>query len=286
MRAQRIIFVGALALVWMALSGSSLAQYALGSVSSVTSETCPTSLGGHAADWVTTTSNGNILATVCYHADISCPETADLGVTYGVATPGVASNGMLVFVPSKFGTFTLPGNYKGELPYDLYHDNFQTVQFAFDNWWQLTGTSTGSLKVAGCRVATFLNFLYTTYFLTNPLNTTTAGMCAHSQSGGAGGLGYAMTYYGAEKVVIATGSSWNTDGTNCLTHEPIPGADASQPDQLTPEQVAWSRAQATAKASPFSRVEISQMRAVLSQEAAFVRCSRCGRAGDAGPGRR
>ena len=43
--------------------------------------------------------------------------------------------------------------------------------------------------------------------------------------------------YGAEKIVIATGSSWNTDGTNCLTHDPIPGADASQPDQLTPEQV-------------------------------------------------
>ncbi len=43
--------------------------------------------------------------------------------------------------------------------------------------------------------------------------------------------------YGADKVVIATGASWNTDGTNCLTHEPIPGADASLPDQLTPEQV-------------------------------------------------
>lgn len=43
--------------------------------------------------------------------------------------------------------------------------------------------------------------------------------------------------YGAEKVVIATGSHWNTDGTNCLTHDSIPGADASLPDQLTPEQV-------------------------------------------------
>lgn len=43
--------------------------------------------------------------------------------------------------------------------------------------------------------------------------------------------------YGAEKVVIATGSHWATDGENCLTHAPIPGADASQPEQLTPEQV-------------------------------------------------
>lgn len=43
--------------------------------------------------------------------------------------------------------------------------------------------------------------------------------------------------YGADKIVIATGASWNTDGNNCLSHEPIPGADASQADQLTPEQV-------------------------------------------------
>jgi dimethylamine/trimethylamine dehydrogenase len=43
--------------------------------------------------------------------------------------------------------------------------------------------------------------------------------------------------YGADKVVIATGSSWNTNGVNCLSHDVIPGADASRPDQLTPEQV-------------------------------------------------
>ena len=46
-----------------------------------------------------------------------------------------------------------------------------------------------------------------------------------------------MLNYGAEKVIIATGASWNTDGTNALTHEPIPGVDASRPDQVTPEQI-------------------------------------------------
>jgi dimethylamine/trimethylamine dehydrogenase len=43
--------------------------------------------------------------------------------------------------------------------------------------------------------------------------------------------------YGAEKIVVATGSNWNADGVNALTHEPIPGADASKDDQLTPEQI-------------------------------------------------
>ncbi|HEY3070232.1 MAG TPA: FAD-dependent oxidoreductase [Gaiellaceae bacterium] len=43
--------------------------------------------------------------------------------------------------------------------------------------------------------------------------------------------------YGAEIVVVATGSRWATDGVNFVTHDPIPGADASLQHVLTPEQV-------------------------------------------------
>src|SRR5262249_4913159 len=43
--------------------------------------------------------------------------------------------------------------------------------------------------------------------------------------------------YGAEIVIVATGASWATDGLNGYTHEAIPGADASQPWCLTPEQI-------------------------------------------------
>jgi dimethylamine/trimethylamine dehydrogenase len=43
--------------------------------------------------------------------------------------------------------------------------------------------------------------------------------------------------YGAEKVVIATGATWNTDGTNPLDHGPIEGIDASKENQLTPDQI-------------------------------------------------
>lgn len=43
--------------------------------------------------------------------------------------------------------------------------------------------------------------------------------------------------YGADLVVVATGSRWATDGLNFVTHEPIPGADASLPHCLTPEQL-------------------------------------------------
>lgn len=47
----------------------------------------------------------------------------------------------------------------------------------------------------------------------------------------------AVLDYGADLVVIATGSAWVGDGFNGTTHEPIPGADASLPHVLTPEQV-------------------------------------------------
>jgi dimethylamine/trimethylamine dehydrogenase len=43
--------------------------------------------------------------------------------------------------------------------------------------------------------------------------------------------------YGAEIVVVATGSHWALDGLNGTTHEPIPGADATRPNILTPEQI-------------------------------------------------
>ncbi len=43
--------------------------------------------------------------------------------------------------------------------------------------------------------------------------------------------------YGADKVVLATGSSWAKDGFNHVSMAPIPGVDASTAQFLTPEQV-------------------------------------------------
>jgi dimethylamine/trimethylamine dehydrogenase len=43
--------------------------------------------------------------------------------------------------------------------------------------------------------------------------------------------------YGAQIVVVATGSRWSGEGLQSATHEPIDGASASLPHILTPEQV-------------------------------------------------
>jgi dimethylamine/trimethylamine dehydrogenase len=47
----------------------------------------------------------------------------------------------------------------------------------------------------------------------------------------------AVREYGAEIVVVAAGARWAGDGVNFVTHEAIPGAEASLPHVLTPEQV-------------------------------------------------
>ena len=57
--------------------------------------------------------------------------------------------------------------------------------------------------------------------------------------------------YGAEIVVVATGSRWAGDGLNFVTHAPIQGADASLPHVLTPEQVMLE-----GKAPPGERVVV------------------------------
>jgi dimethylamine/trimethylamine dehydrogenase len=44
--------------------------------------------------------------------------------------------------------------------------------------------------------------------------------------------------YGADIVIVATGSRWSGDGNQAFTHQPIAGADASAAHVMTPEQVA------------------------------------------------
>lgn len=43
--------------------------------------------------------------------------------------------------------------------------------------------------------------------------------------------------YGAQIVIMATGSTWAGDGMNAVLHDHIAGADASRPDVATPEQL-------------------------------------------------
>jgi dimethylamine/trimethylamine dehydrogenase len=57
--------------------------------------------------------------------------------------------------------------------------------------------------------------------------------------------------YGAQIVIVATGAWWAGDGLSGVTRQPIPGADASLPHVLTPEQVMVQ-----GKRPPGSRVAV------------------------------
>jgi dimethylamine/trimethylamine dehydrogenase len=46
-----------------------------------------------------------------------------------------------------------------------------------------------------------------------------------------------VSEYGAEIVILATGSTWASDGLSGATMSALPGADAARPNQLTPEQI-------------------------------------------------
>lgn len=57
----------------------------------------------------------------------------------------------------------------------------------------------------------------------------------------------AVREYGAELVVLATGSRWSPDGTSALLHAPIPGALENSDLVLTPEQVVLGGRRPTGK---------------------------------------
>lgn len=74
--------------------------------------------------------------------------------------------------------------------------------------------------------------------------------CANVElAGGAALDADAVLDRGAPLTIVATGSTWVTDGLNGTTHDVIPGADASRGHALTPEQLMLE-----GKESPGERV--------------------------------
>src|SRR6267154_2343100 len=236
MRISNAIFVWITVLVAPLCCITASAQLPLGTVNGVISQTCPATVNAAPAGWVTATSGGSDLQALCYRATVSCPNMPDLGVTYGVASPVGTSKDTVAFVSASGGTITLPGNFKNEVPFDLFHFGFQTVQFAWDTQWQ-DGSTSGSLKTAACRVATCLNYVNTQYYQINPSNGPTAGMCAHSQSGGASGLAFSLTFYGAssfiDKAVFVSGPHYSDMVQGCSIPNAPPVNICSSQDGVT-----------------------------------------------------
>jgi hypothetical protein len=173
----------------------------LGSVKQVVSSTCP---------------SGFLAGMNCFSAQISCPDTADIGFTYGVEGPDVAEKGTIVFLEGGSGTSdTSSVEYSGK-----YLDaGFRIVQFVWDSPWGVTGntTSTG-IKVAACRPATFLNYVYQNLY-------SAGGMCAQGDSAGSGAAAYSLAWYGGanflDKVELLSGPVFGDIEEGCMVpHAP------------------------------------------------------------------
>ncbi len=130
--------------------------------------------------------SGFLLGMTCYQAQIACPSTASVGLTYGVENPTAALKGTIVFL----------GGSDGTLPYGVpdyagtyLASGFQVVQFAWDSAWEDTSTPSPSLQTAACRPATFLNYIATGIY-------RGGGMCVQGLSGGSAAVAYTLAWYG------------------------------------------------------------------------------------------
>lgn len=170
------------------------APLALGSIHSVTPlATCP---------------NGFHTGATCFSASVTCPNTVDLALTYGVV--GTDTTGTIVFFDG--GAGTSPGG-EQYIP-DYLNGGFQIVQAAFQTAWENTQSGSGvSIKTAACRTATFLNYVRQNIY-------SRGGMCAQGSSAGSGAIGYALAEYGAgsylDNVELLSGPVFGDIAKGCI----------------------------------------------------------------------
>ena len=165
---MKLIAIALLAL--FALCVGSVAQnnpLPMGSVSHVSSVTC-TSLFG---------------SSVCYHATVSCPNTANIGVMWGIR--GSGRKGTVVFLGGAGGTIPY-----GNTFYSQYAEaDLASIEVAWDSDWELAGPPyAANILNAACRPATLINYLHP--------QITQEPFCAQGASGGAAQLAYSLSWYG------------------------------------------------------------------------------------------
>lgn len=126
----------------------------------------------------------------CSTAIVSCPEIADISITYGVKTPANPT-GTVTFFPGGTGTNVATANAQYYIP-SYSSAGLQTVQLQWASDWALV--SPPSVSSVACRPATFLQYVH---------DSVSSGgfFAAHGFSGGAASLGYALALYGEDEIL-------------------------------------------------------------------------------------
>lgn len=163
----------------------------LGSVSGITQlHTCPA---------------GYFTGASCFEATVSCPNTLDIQVTYGLTNPVGIPRGMVALFGGAGGTQPYgSGTQEQTFSSNYVQAGYQIVQQAWASDWEDTGITNGkNVKTAACRPATLLNFFHQTLYQGD------GGMCAQGASAGSAALAYSLSWYGSsnylDKVELLSG---------------------------------------------------------------------------------
>ena len=182
-------------------TASAQAPLPLGSISGITQlPSCPT---------------GYLPAASCFAATVSCPNTLDIQVVYGLTNPEGVPRGMIALFSGGGGTQPYGGGSPGQNYSDTYlQAGYQIVQSSWETDWEDTSISGGrNVRTAACRPATLLNFFHQTFYQGN------GGMCAQGTSGGSAAVAYSLSWYGSssylDKVELLSGPVFGDIDAGC-----------------------------------------------------------------------
>ena len=195
---------------------------ALGTVTSITPETC----------------QGFYTGMTCYSGTVNCSGTDPLTAHWGSVSPSSGPIKGTVFMHDGAGGTAAFNAGQGANTYagDLLAAKYRVVQVKWESMWEDTGGSNAkSSKVAACRVATVLDYIYNdTTHGGHGGSTQTGGMCAIGFSGGGGGLAYALTWYGADafldKLTVLVGPVFSDIEQGCKV--PVGSVNVCPPGQF------------------------------------------------------
>jgi hypothetical protein len=147
----------------------------LGTVSDVQAlSTCPTGFPASAQ---------------CSQATVSCPATANIGVTYGIVPTAGTPKGTIIFQAGSGGTNPFNLNIFKSAFSDAGYT--QAVVAWGTGGWQDTGLAAKNVQAAACRPATLFNYIFQ-----SPAGDTGA-RCLLGFSGGSSAVAYSLAEYGA-----------------------------------------------------------------------------------------
>jgi len=175
----------------------------------VTPITTPTVVAGAVVNCSPDFFSDSAIPAVCQSANLAgCPNASNLNFTYSYDIPA-SPKGTIVFLSGGSGTVDA-GDVGAAGVY--FAQGYEVVQIEWAYDWELTTipvqytggndstTYPANIRVAACRQATLLNFIF------NANNTTLysgGGRCAEGSSAGSAAIAYALTFYGAGNYLDA-----------------------------------------------------------------------------------